>query len=96
MLFVACHVISDYLPVSTRGDHDVQAGEEIQFWKLTVVMANVGLSKSEIYRQMKEGRFPPSRSYRHDSKRKFWLSTEVRAWQADVLGTGDDLDGLFG
>jgi predicted DNA-binding transcriptional regulator AlpA len=73
--------------------------EDVEFWPLPRVMAAVGLSRSEIYRQMGLGQFPASRSYRNCASRKFWVSTEVRRWQAEEIGilpVPDDAAGLIG
>lgn len=57
-----------------------------EFWKLPRVIEATGLSKSEIYRQMNDGRFPTSRPYKHNPTRKFWVSVEVQRWQAQQIG----------
>lgn len=59
--------------------------EDIEFWKLAVVMKKSGLSKTEIYRRMEDGRFPKARNYGGEGARKFWVSTEVIAWQQSLL-----------
>lgn len=74
------------------------ATQDIEFWPISTVTQKVGLSRSEIYRRMEGGRFPKSRAYR-DSTRKFWLSNEVRSWQADEVAPvelGDDEAALIG
>lgn len=63
--------------------------EDVEFWPLPTVQQRVGLSRSEIYRQMAAGQFPQSRSYRHCTSRKFWLSTEVRRWQSEQIDVAD-------
>lgn len=68
--------------------------DDIEFWPLPTVLAKTGLSRSEIYRRAKDGSFPGSRAYR-DSTRRFWLSSDVRRWQASQLA-GVDVDGLIG
>jgi predicted DNA-binding transcriptional regulator AlpA len=59
--------------------------EDLEFWPLKVVVKKVGLSKTEIYRRIAEGRFPQSRSYR-----KFWLSTEIREWQQALIAPPEE------
>lgn len=59
---------------------------DVEFWRLPTVMQKVGLSKSEIYRRISDGRFPKSRRY-PDSDKTYWVSTEVVEWQQQVLGT---------
>lgn len=59
--------------------------EDVEFWPLAVVQQKVGLSRSEIYRRAKERTFPAARAYRN-STRRFWLSSDVRRWQAEELG----------
>jgi len=63
--------------------------DDIEFWPMKVVVQKVGLSKTEIYRRAAEGTFPKSRDYRDGGIRKFWLSTEVRAWQDAILRNHD-------
>lgn len=62
----------------------------MEFWRLPVVMQRVGLSKTEIYRQMKDGRFPRNRLY-PGTKSSFWVSAEIIAWQIDTIGSFEDL-----
>jgi predicted DNA-binding transcriptional regulator AlpA len=72
--------------------------EDVEFWPLDTVMQKVGLSRSEIYRRQKDKTFPSSRSYRNSSRR-FWLSSDVRRWQAEELAgapINDDEFGLIG
>ena len=66
--------------------------EDHEFWPLKQVMQRVGLSKSEIYRRMAEGRFPVARPYGQGSTKRFWLASEIRAWQADILGDNHPMD----
>lgn len=69
----------------------------IEFWPMRTVLQRVGLSKSEIYRQINSGLFPAGRSYKDNPKKKFWLSNEVVAWQAKQVGIGvDDFEALLG
>lgn len=58
---------------------------DVEFWPLKTVVQKVGLSKTEIYRRVAENRFPASRSYNDGGMRKFWLSSEVKAWQENIL-----------
>lgn len=67
--------------------------DDIEFWPLKIVVQKVGLSKTEIYRRVAENRFPASRSYNDGGMRKFWLSSEVRAWQKAVLAKNEDQPG---
>ena len=70
---------------------------DVEFWPLDTVRQKVGLSRSEIYRQISLDQVPASRSYRNCAGRKFWLSTDVRRWQAEQLGAPvDDAAGLIG
>lgn len=57
----------------------------LEFWRLPVVIQKTGLSKSEIYRRISDGRFPKSRRY-PDSDKTFWLSRDVLTWQLETLG----------
>lgn len=67
--------------------------EDIEFWRLETVMAKTGYSRSEIYRKVKAGTFPPSHPYNDGTRRRFWLSSEVRTWQRGVLDAV--VEGLF-
>ena len=58
---------------------------QLEFWRLPVVIQKVGLSKSEIYRRVSDGRFPKPRRY-PDSDKTFWLSRDVITWQLETLG----------
>lgn len=57
---------------------------EIEFWRLPKVIQVVGLSRSEIYRQMGRGDFPKSRQYPGTNK-SFWLAAEIHQWQMMLL-----------
>jgi len=65
------------------------SSNEIEFWRLPRVKAATGLSKTEIYRQVMEGRFPRPKKY-PGSTMSYWLSTDVRQWQADLLARADE------
>lgn len=58
---------------------------DVEFWPLKVVVQKVGLSKTEVYRRAAEGKFPQSRGYGDGGVRRFWVSTEVQAWQQQIL-----------
>lgn len=80
----------------------------LYFWNLKQVMERVTLSKSEIYRRIRDtdpdsNPFPPSRHFQNDEKKGvFWLSTEVTTWQLRELGlapaapSAPDVAGLLG
>lgn len=80
---------------------DQLLSDDVEFWPLDTVLQKVGLSRSEIYRRQRDGSFPNSRPYRNSSRR-FWLSSDVRRWQANELtdappaDNDDDLGGLIG
>lgn len=65
---------------------------EVEFWRLPRVIAATGLSKTEIYRRAGQGRFPAPRRYPGTTK-TFWLSTEVRTWQAELLAAAPSAPG---
>lgn len=68
--------------------------DAVEFWRLPIVRRTVGLSKTEIYRRIKDGRFPRQRQH-HGSTTVYWLSSEIRSWQTvDMLS--DDERGLLG
>jgi predicted DNA-binding transcriptional regulator AlpA len=54
-----------------------------EFWSLKRVVEVTGVSKSEVYRLMKLGRFPKSNAYRDTPKKRFWLSNDVKQWQQE-------------
>ncbi|HKR16622.1 helix-turn-helix transcriptional regulator [Rhizorhapis sp.] len=58
---------------------------DLEFWKLKAVVQKCGLSKTEIYRRIAEGRFPAAHSYGGEGARRFWLSTEIEEWQRQIL-----------
>ncbi|MBB5985918.1 helix-turn-helix transcriptional regulator [Sphingobium lignivorans] len=67
----------------------------MQFWRLPRVMEETGISKSSIYRDMREGRFPRSYQYKDRPEDRFWRSDEVEAWKRHQLGL-DEFDELVG
>lgn len=64
----------------------------VEFWRLRTVMVATGFSRSELYRQIADGRFPKPRKYR-DTNKSFWVSIEVLNWQRDQVG--DDFEDLL-
>lgn len=58
--------------------------EDLEFWRLPMVVQKTGLSKSELYRRIEAGTFPRAKRY-PGSKVTFWPSTAVRAWQQEIL-----------
>lgn len=66
----------------------------VEFLRLPSVQAATGLSRSEIYRRVREGRFPKPRGYADAPSRKFWTSIEVERWQRDQVGD-DDFEALL-
>lgn len=57
----------------------------VEFWSLTRVVEVTGISKSEVYRRVKLGQFPRSHKYRDGERRRFWISTEIMAWQQEQI-----------
>ncbi len=66
----------------------------LEFWRLRAIKTKAGLSKTEIYRRMKEtdparNPFPPSWPYRGGNTGRgagvFWFSADVQAWQLAEL-----------
>lgn len=55
----------------------------IQLWRLPRVMAETGLSKSEIYRRLKAGTFVKKVAL--GSRSVAWDSTAVQAWIKSVI-----------
>jgi predicted DNA-binding transcriptional regulator AlpA len=56
-----------------------------EFWNLKRVTEITGISKSEVYRQMRLGLFPKSNAYRASPKKRFWLSNDVKRWQQEQM-----------
>ena len=50
------------------------------------VKARVALSKTEIYRRVKEGRFP--RQVRLSSRRVAWVESEITDWIRSAVADG--------
>ena len=55
------------------------------FLRLKHVIRDTGLSKTEIYRRIREGRFPQPRKYADAPNKSFWLDAEVKSWQTEQL-----------
>ena len=55
-----------------------------QWWRLSRVMEETGLSRSTIYRMMKSGTFPKSRTMT-SPKATIWLQSEIVEWKANGL-----------
>ena len=56
-------------------------GPAWQPWNLRRTMAETGLSKTTLYREIAAGRFPPQEKYEH-VKKVFWKSEDVIAWKS--------------
>ena len=52
---------------------------EITFLRLPQVQAQVGISRSQIYKLMAEGDFPASKKI--GTRIAVWLSSDIQAWQ---------------
>ena len=50
------------------------------------VKARVALSKTELYRRIKEGRFP--RQVRLSARRVAWVESEIDAWIRSAVADG--------
>jgi prophage regulatory protein len=59
---------------------------EERLLRLRTVVQRVGLSKSEIYRRIGEGRFPRQHRYL-GSRLVFWRGSEVAIWIATSVET---------
>jgi predicted DNA-binding transcriptional regulator AlpA len=68
--------------------------DDNEFWRLETVKTKTGLSRSELYRRISIGEFPRARHYPGTNK-SFWLSGEVRRWQAAILAAVDEFEGMF-
>jgi prophage regulatory protein len=51
-----------------------------EFWRINVVMAKTGLSRSTLYAYVANGLFPRQRHL--GVRRIAWLASEIRAWIA--------------
>lgn len=65
------------------------SAQHVEFWRLKRVCEVTGISKSEIYRQIADGRFPQPKNYRDSPGKKFWLSTQIKDWQRQQLNDDD-------
>ena len=54
-----------------------------QFWRLERVQEETGLSRSTIYGEMAEGRFP--KKFPVTKRSVAWLSSDVETWKANRL-----------
>lgn len=64
---------------------DEKTAVHAEFWNLKRVTEITGISKSEVYRQMRLGLFPKSNAYRASPKKRFWLSNDVKRWQQEQM-----------
>jgi predicted DNA-binding transcriptional regulator AlpA len=69
-----------------------------ELWRLPTVLRVSALSKSQLYRRMREtdpgkNPFPSSRPFRGGERGVFWRMQEVRAWQEREIGDIEDLLG---
>ncbi len=62
---------------------DERSAVHAEFWNLKRVVELTGISKSEVYRQMRLGLFPKSNSYRDTPKKRFLLSNDIKRWQQE-------------
>jgi predicted DNA-binding transcriptional regulator AlpA len=79
--------------LSSHAKHGVPV-LSVRFLRLREVVSISGFSKSEIYRRVANKRFPAPRPYRDTPNKRFWLSSEVEAWQRAQLKTVDDYEDL--
>jgi len=56
---------------------------DAELWRRPTVRARTGLSDSEIYRLVREGKFP--RQVKFDGGKVAWVSTEVQKWITDRI-----------
>lgn len=54
-----------------------------QFWRLETVQQETGLSRSAIYEEMAQGRFP--KNFPVTKRSVAWLSADVEAWKHSRL-----------
>ena len=60
---------------------------DMRFLRLPAVISEVGLSKSEIYRRIKAGTFPPPHRLSH--RVSVWLAIEINRWRMLALPDAD-------
>lgn len=72
--------------------------QSIEFWRLATVVEKAGLSKSEVYRRMRDvdpevNPFPPSHAYKNGrggrGAARFWVSADVERWQLAEIGLAE-------
>jgi predicted DNA-binding transcriptional regulator AlpA len=66
---------------------------QLEFWRLKRVCEVTGLSKSEVYRRVAAGQFPPPHKY-PGSGMNFWPSVDVQSWMLKILG--EQFESLLG
>ena len=67
------------IPIDTRS-------EVGQLWRLPTVMAETGLSKTEVYRKASKGQFP--KRIKLGANSVAWSSVEVKAWIKTTINGG--------
>lgn len=65
-------------PIANGGASTLPETSPLAFLRLPEVKRRVGLSRSEIYRKVKEGSFP--RPVKLSSQASAWAEHEVQAW----------------
>lgn len=58
---------------------------DIRFIRMKELQGIVGLSRTEIYKRAKDGRFPSAYSFPEMPRAKFWSSEEIRNWQLETI-----------
>ena len=61
---------------------DLDTPKPLSLLRLPLVMARTGLSKTEVYRRIKKGCFPPQQRISH--KVSVWRADEVENWIESV------------
>jgi len=58
----------------------------MRFLRLTEVRSRVGLSRSQIYRQISDGKFP--KAYNLGARAVAWLESDIDTWIENCVMTG--------
>jgi len=58
----------------------------MRFLRLTEVRSRVGLSRSQIYRQISDGKFP--KAYNLGARAGAWLESDIDTWIENCVMTG--------
>lgn len=62
-----------------------------EIWIIRTIMAKTGISRSTLYKNVKDGHFPRQRKL--GPRRVGWLASDVQSWMAALRSNTYDLQG---